>query len=58
MELLRANGGRCEILELLFAGDAASVADSEKLCRLMSEFDRVGSVWEFDRGSWDNFTCM
>ena len=27
--------------ELLFADDTALVADSEKLCRLVSEFDRV-----------------
>ena len=39
LELLSANGGRFEINQLLFADDAALVADSEeKLCRLMSEF--------------------
>ena len=41
LELLSANGGRFEINQLLFADDAALVADSEKLCRLMSEFGRV-----------------
>ena len=42
LELLSANGGRFEINQLLFADDAALVADSEeKLCRLVSEFDRV-----------------
>ena len=40
--LLSANGDRCEINQLLFAEDAALVADSdEKLCRLASEFGRV-----------------
>ena len=38
LELLSANGGRCEINQLLFAYDTALVADSdEKLCRLVSE---------------------
>ena len=42
MELLSANGGRFEINQLLFADDTALVADSEeKLCRLVSKFDRV-----------------
>ena len=41
MELLRANGGRFEINQLLFADDTALVADSEKLSRLVSEFGRV-----------------
>ena len=42
MELLRANGGRFEINQLLFADDTAQMADSEeKLCRLVSEFGRV-----------------
>ena len=42
LELLSANGGRFEINQLLFADDAALVADSqEKLCRLVSEFGRV-----------------
>ena len=37
LELLRANGGRFEINQLLFAEDTALVADSEeKLCRLVS----------------------
>ena len=41
LELLRANGGRFEINQLLFADDTALVADSEeKLCRL-GEFGRV-----------------
>ena len=42
LELLSANGDRFEINQLLFADDTALVADSEKLCRLMSEFGRVG----------------
>ena len=42
LKLLSANGGRFEINQLLFADDAALVADSEeKLCRLVSEFGRV-----------------
>ena len=42
VELLSANGGRFEINQLLFADDTALVVDSEeKLCRLVSEFDRV-----------------
>ena len=41
LELLSANGGRFEINQLLFSDDAALVADSEKLCRLVSEFGRV-----------------
>ena len=42
LELLRANVGRFEINQLLFADDTALVADSEeKLCRLVSEFGRV-----------------
>ena len=42
LELLSANGGRFEINQLLYADDAALVADSEeKLCRLVSEFGRV-----------------
>ena len=42
LELLRANGGRFEINQLLVADDTALVADSEeKLCRLVSEFGRV-----------------
>ena len=41
LELLSVNGGRFEINQLLFADDTALVADSEKLCRLVSEFGRV-----------------
>ena len=41
LELLNANGGRFKINQLLFADDTALVADSEKLCRLVSEFGRV-----------------
>ena len=42
LELLRANRGRFEINQLLFADDTALVADSEKkLCRLVSEYGRV-----------------
>ena len=42
LKLLSANGGRFEINQLLFADDAALVADSEeKLCRLVYEFGRV-----------------
>ena len=43
LELLSANGGRFEINQLLFEDDKALVADSEKLCGLVSEF---GRVWE------------
>ena len=44
LELLRANGGRFEINQPLFADNTALVADSEeKLCGLLSEF---GIVWE------------
>ena len=35
------NGDRFEINQLLFADDTALVADSEKLCRLVSECGRV-----------------
>ena len=38
LELL---SGRFKINQLLFADDAALVADSQKLCRLVSEFGRV-----------------
>ena len=42
LEQLSANGGGFEINQLLFADDTALVDDSEeKLCRLVSEFDRV-----------------
>ena len=42
LELLSANGGKFEINQLLFADDTALVADSEeKLCRLVSQFDKV-----------------
>ena len=41
LEQLSANGGRFEINQLLLADDTALVADSEKLCRLVSEFGRV-----------------
>ena len=42
LKLLRLNGGRCEINQLLFADDTALVADSEeKLCRVGSEFRRA-----------------
>ena len=42
LELLSANSGRFEINQLLFADDTALVADWEdKLCRLVSDFDRV-----------------
>ena len=40
LEFLSVNGRRFEINQLLFA-DTALVADSEKLCRLVSEFGRV-----------------
>ena len=39
--MLSANGGRFEIIQLLFADDTALVADSEKLCRLKCDFGRV-----------------
>ena len=35
------NGGRFEKNQQSFADDTALVADSEKLCRLVSEFGRV-----------------
>ena len=42
LELLRVNGGRFEINQLLFTNDTAVVADSEeKLCRLVSVFSTV-----------------
>ena len=41
LELPSANGGRFEINQLLFADDTSLVADSEELCRLVSEFGRV-----------------
>ena len=42
LELQSVNDGRFEINQLLFADDAAVVADSEqKLCRLVTEFGRV-----------------
>ena len=42
LELLRSEGDRFEINQLLFADDTALMADSdEKLCRLVSEFGRV-----------------
>ena len=42
LELLSVNGGRIEINQLLFADDTGLFANSEeKLCRLVSEFDRV-----------------
>ena len=36
--LLCANGGRFAINHLLFADDAALVNDSEKFCKLVSEY--------------------
>ena len=36
LELRSVNGGRFEINQLLFTDDAALVADTEKLCRLVS----------------------
>ena len=42
LELLSANGGMFETNQLLFADDTALVADlEEKLCRLVSEYDRI-----------------
>ena len=41
LELLSAHGSRFEINQLLFADDTARMADSEKLCRLVSECGRV-----------------
>ena len=42
LRLLSVNEGRFKINNLLFADDTALVADSEqKLCRLVTEFDRV-----------------
>ena len=39
--LLSANGGSFEINQLFFANDTELMADSEKLCRLVSESGRV-----------------
>ena len=48
LELLRANGGRFEINQLLFAGDTLLVADSaDKLCRFVGEFGRVSESRKF-----------
>ena len=44
LELLSANGGRIEINQLLFVDDTAQVANSEKLCRLVSEYGRVCEI--------------
>ena len=41
LEQLSVNSGRFEINQLLFAHDTALVADSEKMCRLVSEFGTV-----------------
>ena len=41
MSVQTANCGRFEINQLVFEDDTALVADSEKLCRLVSEFGRV-----------------
>ena len=41
LELLNANGIRCEINQLLYADDTALVANLETLCRLVSEFGRI-----------------
>ena len=41
LELLSANCGRFEVNQLLFADDTALMADSEKLCKLVSEFGIV-----------------
>ena len=38
LELLGENGGRIEINQLLFADYTALVVDSEKFCKLVSEF--------------------
>ena len=48
LELLSENGGRCELIQLLFAYDTAPVVDlEEKLSRLMSEFGRVCEIKKF-----------
>ena len=41
LELLSVLSSRLEINQLLFVDDTSLVADSEKLCRLASEFGRV-----------------
>ena len=41
LDLLCANGSQFEMHQLLFADDTPLVGDSEKLCRLVSEFGRV-----------------
>ena len=40
-ELPSVNGGRFEINQLLFTDYTALLADSKKLCRVVSEFGRV-----------------
>ena len=40
-EMLSVNGGRFEMNQMIFPDNAALVVDSEKLCRLLSEFGRV-----------------
>ena len=42
--VLSVNSGRFEINQLLFADVTAAVADSEKLCRLVSEFGWVYEI--------------
>ena len=45
LELLSVNDGRFEINQLLFADDAALVADlGQKLCKLVTEFGRVCEI--------------
>ena len=41
LKLLKVNGGKFEMNQLLFAEDTAQAADSKKLCRLVNEFGRV-----------------
>ena len=41
LEQLRANCNRIEMIQLLFPYALALVADSEKLCRLGTEFGKV-----------------
>ena len=41
LERLQVNGGRFELNQLLFEDDKTLLADSEKLCRPLTEFRRA-----------------
>ena len=57
LELLSVNGRKLEINQLSFSDDTALVADSEKLCRLVSQFGRVYERRKF-RVNVDKSTVM